>query len=177
MPLEITEQPSDIMVAPGGDAVISVVAQGDELTYRWQVKLPTKDAFQNTTTTGYNTDTLNFKVAQSYDGRQYRCVITDKYGNTVTSEAATLTIQNYIIDGDFTYDRLDNGGLILVSYSGTATQLTIPTTVEGYTVTEIGEEAFMGKSIVSISLPNSITIIHARAFKNCSNLSSMDTHD
>ena len=41
----------------------------------------------------------------------------------------------------------------------------------------IGEEPFMGNAtLVSIDLPDSITAIRARAFKNCTSLSQMTTH-
>ncbi len=65
--------------------------------------------------------------------------------------------------------------IYVVNYSGSASSLTIPEVIGGATVTEIGEGAFMGKtSLVSIDLPDTITVIRARAFKNCTNLANMN---
>ena len=73
-----------------------------------------------------------------------------------------------------TYEVLDGGILRVRSYDGTATSLTIPQTVEGYTVVEIGTSAFEGNQVLqSIDLPDSIQTIGRRAFKDCSNLRSM----
>ena len=88
------------------------------------------------------------------------------------SNAVKFTIGAII--NDVTYAAITSATCKVVSYSGTATSLTIPETVEGMTVVEIGEEAFMdNKYLVSIDLPDTITVIRARAFKNCSNLSEM----
>jgi glucan-binding YG repeat protein len=70
----------------------------------------------------------------------------------------------------------------VTAYNGSDSTVDIPTNptygANTYTVTEIGEEAFMGNtSLTSISLPNTVTVIHARAFKDCSNLANMTTHD
>ena len=101
----------------------------------------------------------------------------------MTSNFATLHIgERDIIVNGVTYERItdpttQNVSLRVKSYAGSVSSLVIPTVVEGLTVTEIGEEAFMGNTtLTSIDLPNSITVIRARAFKNCTNLSSMTTH-
>ena len=85
-----------------------------------------------------------------------------------------MTIDVSIILNDVTYEPLTDTTCAVISYSGSANSLVIPGTVNGMTVTEIGEEAFMdNKYLVSIDLPDTITVIRARAFKNCSNLSEM----
>ena len=101
-------------------------------------------------------------------------MVTDGNGVSTTSNAVTVTIvTNYVVD-DVTYEPITSSTCKVVSYSGSAKILVIPETVEGMTVTEIGEEAFMGKEFLTcIDLPDSITVIRARAFKNCSNLSEM----
>ena len=86
---KITAQPKD-QIAPKGYVYFTVGASGDGLTYQWQYKTATGAKFANTTLTGYNTDTLRVMSTAANDGRQYCCVITDAYGQTVTSNAATL---------------------------------------------------------------------------------------
>ena len=170
----ITEQPKDAMVAAGTQVSFKVVATGDGLTYQWQTKVSATSSWANTGLTGAQTATLTFAPNAAFDGRQYRCVVTDANGNTATSDAATLTVNTSIILNDVTYEPLTSTTCVLVSYAGSASSLVIPETVEGMTVTEIGEEAFMdNKSLLSIDLPDTITVIRARAFKNCSNLSEM----
>ena len=85
-----------------------------------------------------------------------------------------MTAVTDIVVNDVTYQKLTDTTCLVKSYAGSATSLTIPDKIEGMTVTEIGEEAFMdNKKLVSIDLPDTITVIRARAFKNCSNLSDM----
>ena len=90
----------------------------------------------------------------------------------------TYTDPSIVVLDDVTYKKLVDGTATVVSYSGNATDLVIPTTVSDCSVTKIGEGAFENnETLSSISLPNSIIVIGARAFKNCTNLSSMTTHD
>ena len=78
-----------------------------------------------------------------------------------------------IIQNEVEY-RLVDGTLTVVGYQGNASVLVIPNKVEGYTVTKIGESAFEGNTVLtSIDLPDSITVIGKKAFKNCVNLSEM----
>ena len=100
--------------------------------------------------------------------------MTDKYGNTEQSDTVTLTIDNTVVLDGVTYEPITTSTCKVVSYEGTAASLTIPETVENMTVVEIGVEAFMdNKQLMSIDLPDTITIIRARAFKGCTSRSDM----
>lgn len=60
---------------------------------------------------------------------------------------------------------------IVSSVSG---NLTVPSIVNGYKVTEIGEFAFCSNSAIEyVIIPNSVTIIGHDAFKNCSSLTTI----
>jgi len=51
----------------------------------------------------------------------------------------------------------------------------IPTSLNGYTVTQIGESAFAGKSnITSITVPGTVEVIGHAAFAGCNNLSEVN---
>ena len=69
---------------------VGVTADTEELTYQWYYS-------NNGTNWGKINDddneptTLNVKMMAYRNGYQYRCVITDVYGNVVTSDKATLT--------------------------------------------------------------------------------------
>ena len=91
------------------------------------------------------------------------------------SDVITLHITNEVIIGDFVFvPTADGSGYCLNAYTGTDSQVIVPDKVDGVAVTEIGVEAFMdNKSLVSIDLPDTITVIRARAFKGCTRLSDM----
>ena len=60
----------------------------------------------------------------------------------------------------------------IVSYSGTATELSI-SEIDGIPVTSVGYNAFNGKALTSISLPN-VTTLGERCFYGCSKLTSIE---
>jgi hypothetical protein len=62
-----------------------------------------------------------------------------------------------------------------VIYSGncTATEIVIPSTYNGLPVTGIVDEAFLGSSITSITIPASVTRIDTLALTGCTKLSSI----
>lgn len=65
-------------------------------------------------------------------------------------------------------------GSILKSYSGPSTNVTIPETWCGETITTIRRGAFSNaKRIISVSLPNTISAIGDEAFSNCQSLKSI----
>lgn len=169
--LEITQQPQDTEVNINEDATFNVTANGDDLTYVWQ---SSEDGLTWSDLDLENQGaTLTLTATLDMDGLQYRCVVTDCYDSTVTTVAATLTVNNLLLVNEVEYAYTDSG-LTVVSYRGSATSVTIPATVNGTAVTAIGESAFEGnKTLESIDLPDSITVIGRRAFANCSSLSSM----
>ena len=173
--LAISQQPEDATVPVGQYATFTVAAEGEGLTYQWQTQLAGKTTWSDTRFSGYNTDTLSFKALKSYDGRKYRCVVTDENGQTVESEAALLTVTDLIIDGDFTFKiNEDNTGVIVIAYSGNSAELIVPDKFNNLPIVAIGESAFEGNTqLCSIDLPDTIVVIGKRAFANCTNLSEM----
>ena len=89
-PVSIATHPENVTIANGKTATFKVSAAGEDLTYQWQYSADSGSTWNNTSLNGYNTATLSFAASSAEDGRQYRCVVTDKYGNTATSNAATL---------------------------------------------------------------------------------------
>lgn len=169
--LEITQHPQDAEVNVNEEATFTVAANGDDLTYVWQYS---EDGVTWTDLDLANqSETLTLNATFDMNGLQYRCVVTDCYDSTVTTDAATLTVNNLLLVNEVEYMYTDSG-LTVVSYRGSASSVTIPATVSGTAVTAIGESAFEGnKTLVSIDLPDCITVIGKRAFANCSSLSSM----
>ena len=91
--LKITSQPQDVMVKAGTTANFNIKAQGEGLKYQWQVSSSNGAKWGNTSLAGNKTTTLTLTAVANYDGRLYRCIVTDKYGKTVTSNAAKLSIE------------------------------------------------------------------------------------
>ena len=116
-------------------------------------------------------------MTSATDGRQVYCVVKDKNNDTLTTRTATLTLENIVV-GDFEFSKIANtNNLALVKYTGNATSITVPDIVNNMTVTEIGMGVFEGHTeLTSAELPNSITVIRERAFKGCTNLSTMTTY-
>ena len=72
---------------------------------------------------------------------------------------------------DFKYELNSDSGITIRRYKGFSSHVIIPKTIEGKVVTTIGEKAFFGcKSILSISIPPSVSRIEAGAFTRCFNL-------
>ncbi|MBR2554050.1 MAG: hypothetical protein IKE94_04215 [Aeriscardovia sp.] len=88
--LTITSQPSDYIGKVKSTAVFKVEADGDDLSYQWQFYK--NGVWKDTSLSGYNTDTLTVKLESYRDGYIFRCVITDAYGESVTSNEVVLKI-------------------------------------------------------------------------------------
>ena len=71
--------------------------------------------------------------------------------------------------GAFTYRIKGNGTAVITGYDWENHQgedVYIPRMVDGYTVTEIGENAFSDVGTVIVTLPDTITVIGSKAFEN-----------
>jgi len=69
----------------------------------------------------------------------------------------------------------NNGAITITGYSGSAGDVIIPDYTNGLPVTEIAYNAFsyVGWSLTSVVIPNSVTNIGAQAFDNCINLTNV----
>lgn len=95
VPLKILEQPQDRSAAVNKYARFSVTVQGEGITYSWQ--------FRDTDDTDWHTSTLGTSRAYSVNmtsgrvGRRVRCIITDRYGNTVISDEAVMVLPGTLV--------------------------------------------------------------------------------
>ncbi len=88
-------------------------------------------------------------------------------------QLAALTTGTPDGDESVLHYRVENGGAVITGYSGSATLLTIPQTLDGYPVTALGERAFENSSIAGVVLPEGIHSIGWFAFYGCSALVSV----
>ncbi len=91
----------------------------------------------------------------------------------VVSGAETETVTSEYSYNGYEYN-VNNGKATITKYTGSATNLTIPSTLGGYSVTEIGMFAFQNcTSITNVTVPNTVTYIEGYAFFDCTSLTSV----
>lgn len=86
----ITAQPQSSEIVIGEQTTFSVEAIGHGLTYQWYYKRPS-GSWRKVSVSGYNTPDLPITGQTANNGTQYRCRVTDAYGNYLTSASAVLT--------------------------------------------------------------------------------------
>ena len=90
-----------------------------------------------------------------------------RYRSSVTSFASIIVP---VLSED--YFEIDSTGTI-TSFSGTKTSFTVPETINGITVTAIGEAVFKGTKVTEVFLPDSVVTIGKSAFEECTSLKTV----
>ena len=89
-----------------------------------------------------------------------------------TITGATFTITVTAPSRDFTFDATTG---TIKKYNGNDAVVNIPSTINSWPVTKIGEDAFQDNTtITSVTIPDSVTEIGANAFAGCTNLTSVN---
>lgn len=88
--LAITKQPVSTSAENGKTASVSLTAQGEGLTYTWYYKNKSSSSFAKTAT--FKGNTYSIAMDSSRSGRQVYCVVADKFGNSIKTDVATLTV-------------------------------------------------------------------------------------
>ena len=85
---------------------------------------------------------------------------------------ALPTRANADTEGDYTY-TVSGGNATITGYIGSGGMITIPSTLGGYPVTNIGDSAFAGcTKLTGITIPDSVTTVGEYAFSDCSSMTS-----
>ncbi len=99
-------------------------------------------------------------------------------GELVT-EIPAGTEQNFVLYAKFALGTEgivyteDNGEYTVTGYTGTATEVIIPESFDGKSVTAIGAGAFADSSVTKVTLPASLASIGEGAFEGCAMLGSI----
>lgn len=110
--------------------------------------------------------------------RSIQCVVLiialmlSGFGGITASEVSAETTEGMTADG-LGY-KLAFGGIEITCYTGTKSELVIPSTIAGEKVTRIGAEAFINCSLTSVEIPEDVTVIGPGAFRKCKNLTSIN---
>jgi len=119
--LKILTQPEDVTAVLGSTVSMTVEAEGEDVTYQWQWIAPDGDAWDETGVSGNTTDTITMEVTNARNGNRYRCVVTNRHGNTVISDPATLTVQECICSEEYAGEYICTAGDSLNIRSGHGT--------------------------------------------------------
>ncbi len=87
----ITTQPKAAKLKAGTAAKFTVKATGDGLKYQWQSS-SNGTSWKNCSSASATKATFSFTSRTSHNGNYYRCVITDAYGNELTTDAVRLYV-------------------------------------------------------------------------------------
>lgn len=87
--------------------------------------------------------------------------------------AETQNVELGVESGDYTYEILDDGTAEIADYNGSASVLSIPSKIDGYTVTSIGNMTFFGSDFTDVTIPDSVTSIGNNAFDCCTKLNNI----
>lgn len=83
----ITSQPTGVITTLGGQVKFSVKAEGEGLSYQWQLSDDQGKTWRASST---KTATYATTLSEKNNGRYVRCVVTDKYGHQVVSNTASM---------------------------------------------------------------------------------------
>ena len=86
--LAITQQPNDASAKLGERFNVEVIAQGDGLKYQWYFR---KVGVERWSISGVRDNTYDDVMTSERHNREVYCVITDAWGNSVTTDIATIT--------------------------------------------------------------------------------------
>ena len=166
--LYVTDDPLTVTVPAakqGEDLTVTWTAAGGATKYQLLLTTPDGTAALLGETAALNYTVPGLKLLQPGD---YTITIKALSGNTELESVNKA----FTVTGDFVFAvRDDSTGIVVVKYNGTASTLTVPNTVAGLPVLEIGAQAFEGNTkLKSVTLPATIEIIGRRAFAECKNL-------
>ena len=166
--LYVTDDPLTVTVPAakqGEDLTVTWTAAGGAAKYQLLLTTPDGTAALLGKTAALNYTVPGLKLLQPGD---YTITIKALSGNTELESVNKA----FTVTGDFVFAvRDDSTGIVVVKYNGTASTLTVPNTVAGLPVVEIGAQAFEGNTkLKSVTLPATIEIIGRRAFAECKNL-------
>lgn len=121
---------------------------------------------------------INLKTV-SYDGSLERWSQINTSNDFLGYSSPSLVMDDYtaqfilVEDGPFA-EPIPKKTVTITKYTGTESTVILPSTISGWPVTKIGEDALKDNTtITSVTIPDSVTEIDSNAFAGCTNLTSV----
>ncbi len=94
---------------------------------------------------------------------------------SASDQAGTATAELSLVIAALPYAyTVNSGDATITQYTGSGTVAVIPSIIDGYTVTSIGDSAFSNdQTLTGVTIPDTVNSIGNLAFYNCSDLASM----
>lgn len=97
-----------------------------------------------------------------------------KYNDEYYSKYSDIAIPTYHQSGDYEYRLNEHAEAYITMYTGTETNLVIPSTIDSYPVTGIDGHAFVWCDFNTVDIPNSVIEIGDYAFMYCYQVEKID---
>lgn len=143
--LKITSHPADVSVASGTPVVFAVKAEGVGLQYQWHYKRPGSTGW--TKWNGKTTPSITVTSSSNWNGMQVRCQITDAGGQTLYSNASTVTILKMVSSSTKSTTATTATTKTATTTSTTATTSTTSAKTTAPAVTTVKQVVITGKSV------------------------------
>lgn len=110
-------------------------------------------------------NTVNEFDSEQYSGYDY---VILNYSTEFEGKTTTVT------EGDYELEVFSDGSGIITGYNGNDTEITIPSVIGDYNITEIGDEAFAYKDFTKVTVSEGIKLIGSAAFTFDEDLKEID---
>ena len=125
----------------------------------WELYIP-----KSLTYIGASAFDSNFEMdVVYYGGTREQFDMIDDDGSYIGNTYETMYTCN--LDNPYGYDILSDGTVKLIDCFAVRPVLEVPETIDGYVVSEIGDDLYDGKLVTSVTIPPSIKRIGAEAFE------------
>ena len=130
--------------------------------------------------TAYPTNAVDREVY--YSSSDPSVAVVGAYGNITAVSYGEAVITATSLNGKSAsckitvlpyYATVENGSYTIDKFTGGAMNVTVPSAVNGISVTRIGDGAFRDTAVTGVVIPNSITTIGDYAFYSCDNLTNI----